>query len=143
MELYQGRLKTTGHVVVTKKIRWENKEGMFPSIVTLEISLLEELCHSDTVSLQDALMSILGYISSVNTWDLKKHSDAIPSGQFTGPSLVICTKSCKGLSSVTLEDTLQRLETSNPTDNEGTTKLAGFGLARAFGIPIRGHTHEV
>ena len=28
-------------------------------------------------------------------------------------------------------------------DSEGTIKLADFGLARAFGIPIRAYTHEV
>lgn len=28
-------------------------------------------------------------------------------------------------------------------DNKGTVKLADFGLARAFGIPVRVYTHEV
>lgn len=28
-------------------------------------------------------------------------------------------------------------------DKEGTLKLADFGLARAFGIPLRTYTHEV
>lgn len=28
-------------------------------------------------------------------------------------------------------------------DDKGTIKLADFGLARAFGIPIRVYTHEV
>lgn len=103
MELYQGRYETTGHVVATRKIRGENKEGMFLSMVILEISLLEELCHSNTVSLQDALRRIPGYISSLNTWDLKRYLDAIPPDQFMGSSLVICTKSCRGLCSVTLQ----------------------------------------
>lgn len=28
-------------------------------------------------------------------------------------------------------------------DNKGIIKLADFGLARAFGIPVRVYTHEV
>lgn len=28
-------------------------------------------------------------------------------------------------------------------DNKGVIKLADFGLARAFGIPVRVYTHEV
>ena len=28
-------------------------------------------------------------------------------------------------------------------DKDGTLKLADFGLARAFGIPMRSYTHEV
>lgn len=28
-------------------------------------------------------------------------------------------------------------------DKEGNLKLADFGLARAFGIPLRTYTHEV
>ena len=28
-------------------------------------------------------------------------------------------------------------------DNKGCIKLADFGLARAFGIPMRAYTHEV
>lgn len=28
-------------------------------------------------------------------------------------------------------------------DNNGTIKIADFGLARAFGIPVRVYTHEV
>ena len=28
-------------------------------------------------------------------------------------------------------------------DNHGTIKLADFGLARAFGMPVRTYTHEV
>jgi hypothetical protein len=28
-------------------------------------------------------------------------------------------------------------------DQEGVLKIADFGLARAFGIPVRAYTHEV
>ena len=28
-------------------------------------------------------------------------------------------------------------------DKEGNLKLADFGLARAFGVPLRAYTHEV
>ena len=28
-------------------------------------------------------------------------------------------------------------------DKEGRIKLADFGLARAFGVPVRSYTHEV
>jgi cyclin-dependent kinase len=28
-------------------------------------------------------------------------------------------------------------------DNEGNLKIADFGLARAFGVPLRTYTHEV
>lgn len=47
--MHQGRHKTTGQVVAMMKIRRESKEEEISSTVILGISLLKELCHSNTV----------------------------------------------------------------------------------------------
>lgn len=106
--VYKGRHKTTGQVVAMKKIRLESEEEGVPSTAIREISLLKELRHPNIVSLQDVLMQDSGYISSLNsflwisrnTWILS----LLVSSWILHLLRVICTKSCKGLCFVTLEE---------------------------------------
>lgn len=47
--VYKGRHKTTGQVVAMKKIRLESEEEGVPSTAVREVSLLQELKHSNVV----------------------------------------------------------------------------------------------
>lgn len=104
--------------------------------------------------------------------DLKKYLDSIPSGQYMEPmlvkvglprseGLVADTNAKPTLTSTALQSYLYQilegiffchcrrvlhrdLKPQNLLiDNKGAIKLADFGLARAFGVPVRVYTHEV
>uniref|UniRef100_A0A8C4RM25 Cyclin-dependent kinase 1 n=1 Tax=Erpetoichthys calabaricus TaxID=27687 RepID=A0A8C4RM25_ERPCA len=147
--VYKGRHKTTGQVVAMKKIRLESEEEGVPSTAIREISLLKELQHPNIVCLQDVLMqeSRLYLVFEFLSMDLKKYLDSIPSGQYMDPTLVksYLYQICQGIVFCHSRRVLHRdLKPQNLLiDNKGVIKLADFGLARAFGIPVRVYTHEV
>lgn len=146
--VYKGRHKTTGQIVAMKKIRLESEEEGVPSTAIREISLLKELRHPNIVSLRDCLCRIPCYILSLNLFPwIQEILDSIPLGQFMDSSLVksYLYQILQGIVFCHSRRVLHRdLKPQNLLiDNKGTIKLADFGLARAFGIPIRVYTHEV
>ncbi|XP_066304137.1 cyclin-dependent kinase 1-like [Branchiostoma lanceolatum] len=147
--VYKGRNKKTGLTVALKKIRLESEEEGVPSTAIREISLLKELMHPNIVCLQDVLMqeSKLYLVFEFLTMDLKKYMDSIPSGQFMDAMLVksYLYQILQGIVFCHSRRVLHRdLKPQNLLiDNKGIIKLADFGLARAFGIPVRVYTHEV
>ncbi|XP_035669414.1 cyclin-dependent kinase 1-like [Branchiostoma floridae] len=147
--VYKGRNKKTGLTVALKKIRLESEEEGVPSTAIREISLLKELVHPNIVNLQDVLMqeSKLYLVFEFLTMDLKKYMDSIPSGQYMDSMLVksYLYQILQGITFCHSRRVLHRdLKPQNLLiDNKGIIKLADFGLARAFGIPVRVYTHEV
>ncbi|KAG7999859.1 Cyclin-dependent kinase 1 [Nibea albiflora] len=147
--VYKGRHKATGQVVAMKKIRLESEEEGVPSTAVREVSLLQELKHPNVVRLLDVLMqeSRLYLIFEFLSMDLKKYLDSIPSGQYMDPMLVksYLYQILEGIYFCHCRRVLHRdLKPQNLLiDNKGVIKLADFGLARAFGVPVRVYTHEV
>uniref|UniRef100_A0AAY4BW34 Cyclin-dependent kinase 1 n=1 Tax=Denticeps clupeoides TaxID=299321 RepID=A0AAY4BW34_9TELE len=147
--VYKGRHKSTGQVVAMKKIRLESEEEGVPSTAVREISLLKELQHPNVVRLLDVLMqeSKLYLVFEFLSMDLKKYLDSIPSGQYMEPMLVksYLYQILEGILFCHCRRVLHRdLKPQNLLiDNKGVIKLADFGLARAFGVPVRVYTHEV
>ena len=121
-----------------------------PSTAMREISLLKELQHPNIVGLLDVIMqeSKIYLIFEFLTMDLKKYIDtAVPPHEFMDPHLVksYCYQILQGMLFCHQRRTLHRdLKPQNLLiDKNGAIKLADFGLARAFGIPVRVYTHEV
>ncbi|KAM6956692.1 cyclin-dependent kinase 1 [Aplochiton taeniatus] len=147
--VYKGRHKSTGQIVAMKKIRLESEEEGVPSTAVREISLLKELQHPNVVRLLDVLMqeSRLYLIFEFLSMDLKKYLDSIPPGQYMEPMLVksYLYQILEGILFCHCRRVLHRdLKPQNLLiDNKGVIKLADFGLARAFGVPVRVYTHEV
>ncbi|XP_009993137.1 PREDICTED: cyclin-dependent kinase 1 isoform X2 [Chaetura pelagica] len=145
--VYKGRHKTTGQVVAMKKIRLESEEEGVPSTAIREISLLKELHHPNIVCLQDVLMqdSRLYLVFEFLSMDLKKYLDSIPSGQYLDRSRSYLYQILQGIVFCHSRRVLHRdLKPQNLLiDDKGVIKLADFGLARAFGIPVRVYTHEL
>ncbi|XP_034311681.1 cyclin-dependent kinase 1-like [Crassostrea angulata] len=147
--VYKGRNKKSGRLVALKKIRLESEEEGVPSTAIREISLLKELQHPNIVCLEDVLMqeNKLYLVFEFLSMDLKRYMDTIPNGQFMDKMLVksYLYQIMQSILFCHQRRVLHRdLKPQNLLiDNKGVIKLADFGLARAFGIPVRVYTHEV
>ncbi|MPC15959.1 cyclin-dependent kinase 1-like [Portunus trituberculatus] len=147
--VYKAKNRKTGRFVAMKKIRLENEEEGVPSTAIREISLLKELQHPNIVMLEDVLMeeSKLFLVFEFLNMDLKKYMDSLPSGKYIDKKLVksYCYQLFQGILFCHQRRVLHRdLKPQNLLINEqGVIKIADFGLARAFGIPVRVYTHEV
>ena len=132
-----------------KKIRLESEEEGVPSTAIREVSLLKELQHPNIVRLQDVIMqeSRLYLIFEFLTMDLKKYLDTIPQKEMMDKNLVksYTYQILQAMLFCHQRRVLHRdLKPQNLLiDKNGSIKLADFGLARAFGIPVRVYTHEV
>ncbi|CAG8555385.1 3731_t:CDS:10 [Cetraspora pellucida] len=142
--VYKAQNKDTNEVVALKRIRLDNEEEGVPCTAIREISLLKELKHANIVRLYDVLHTekkltlVFEYLDS----DLKKFLDTY------GGDLDILTikqlmyQLLKGIAFCHEHRVLHRdLKPQNLLINK--LKLADFGLARAFGIPVRSYSHEV
>jgi len=148
--VFKGKNKKTGEIVAMKKIRLESEDEGVPSTAIREISLLKELQHPNIVCLQDVLMqeAKLYLIFEFLTMDLKKYMDSnIPKDGLMDPKLVksYTYQLLQGLLFCHQRRVLHRdLKPQNLLiDKNGCIKIADFGLARAFGVPVRVYTHEV
>lgn len=148
--VYKARDRDTGKFIALKKIRLESEAEGVPSTAIREIALLKELRHPNIVRLLDVvpnhqkLYLVFEYMSE----DLKKHMDRAAS--MKTPLAVNLVKSylwqlLQGIAYCHSHRILHRdLKPQNLLiDYEGNIKLADFGLARAFGLPLRTYTHEV
>merc|ERR1712013_701429 len=134
-----------------KKIKLESEDEGVPSTAIREIALLRELQHPNIVNLKDILMqeSKLYLIFEFLTMDLKQYMDT-QCGSKDQPMQPQLVKSwiyqlCQGIVFCHSRRVLHRdLKPANLLiDKEGGIKIADFGLARAFGVPVRVYTHEV
>ncbi|POI28633.1 hypothetical protein CIB84_007617, partial [Bambusicola thoracicus] len=146
--VYKARNKHTGQLVALKKIRLDAETEGVPSTAIREVSLLKELKHPNIVRLLDVMYSqkklylVFEYLNQ----DLKKYIDSSQTGDFP-LSLVknYLFQLLQGVSFCHSHRVIHRdLKPQNLLINEaGAIKLADFGLARAFGVPLRTYTHEV
>ncbi|KAJ3101678.1 Cyclin-dependent kinase catalytic subunit [Phlyctochytrium planicorne] len=144
--VYKARDRKNNQIVALKKIRLESEDEGVPSTAIREISVLKELNHANVVKLLDIVNQDqkLYLIFEFLDLDLKKYMDSIPSLS----TLLIKSymkQLCEGLNFCHARRILHRdLKPQNLLiDQHGTLKLADFGLARTFGVPLRTYTHEV
>ncbi|XP_006897710.1 PREDICTED: cyclin-dependent kinase 2 isoform X3 [Elephantulus edwardii] len=146
--VYKAKNKLTGEVVALKKIRLDTETEGVPSTAIREISLLKELNHPNIVKLLDVIHTEnkLYLVFEFLHQDLKKFMDA---STLTGIPLPLIKsylfQLLQGLAFCHSHRVLHRdLKPQNLLINaDGAIKLADFGLARAFGVPVRTYTHEV
>nr|XP_014337741.1 PREDICTED: cyclin-dependent kinase 3 isoform X2 [Bos mutus] len=146
--VYKARNKETGQLVALKKIRLDLETEGVPSTAIREISLLKELKHPNIVRLLDVVHSEkkLYLVFEFLSQDLKKYMDSTPASEL--PLHLVKSYLFQLLQGVNFCHThrvIHRdLKPQNLLISElGTIKLADFGLARAFGVPLRTYTHEV
>ncbi|KAI1307138.1 kinase-like domain-containing protein [Xylaria venustula] len=167
--VYKARdLQNNGRIVALKKIRLEAEDEGVPSTAIREISLLKEMRDPNIVQLFNIVHADghkLYLVFEFLDLDLKKYMEALPVSdggrgkalpEGTGVELgrlglgdmmvkKFMSQLCEGVRYCHSHRVLHRdLKPQNLLINrDGNLKLADFGLARAFGVPLRTYTHEV
>uniref|UniRef100_A0A0B7JXT7 Cyclin-dependent kinase 1 n=1 Tax=Bionectria ochroleuca TaxID=29856 RepID=A0A0B7JXT7_BIOOC len=167
--VYKARdLAHNGRIVALKKIRLEAEDEGVPSTAIREISLLKEMKDVNIVRLFNIVHADghkLYLVFEFLDLDLKKYMEALPVSDGgrgkplpEGSSATVASlglgegvvrkfmwQLCQGIKYCHSHRVLHRdLKPQNLLiDKEGNLKLADFGLARAFGVPLRTYTHEV
>ena len=136
-----------GGLFALKSIRLEAEDEGIPSTAIREISLLKELNHPNIVKLCDVVHSEkkLTLVFEFVDRDLKKVLEQHDRGLDPKVCKSYLAQLFKGIAFCHQHKVLHRdLKPQNLlVSNSGCLKLADFGLARAFGIPVRSYTHEV
>jgi len=146
--VYKARHIQTGDVVALKKIRLEAEDEGVPSTAIREISILKEIRSENVVRLLDIVHgeAKLYLVMEFLDMDLKRYMESVGSDGL-GVDVIrkFTYQLIKGLYYCHAHRILHRdLKPQNLLiDKTGNLKLADFGLARAFGIPLRTYTHEV
>ncbi|TNY23453.1 cyclin-dependent protein kinase [Rhodotorula diobovata] len=154
--VYKCRQLATNQVVALKKIRLEEEDEGVPSTALREVSVLMELGQSthagaecivkllDVIQLDESLSLVFEYLDL----DLKKYMDAAALffARVVGrDAQKFMSQLLLGLAHLHSRRILHRdLKPQNLLiDKQGNLKIADFGLARAFGVPLRTYTHEI
>lgn len=146
--VYKGRNKFNNEVVALKEIHLDAEEGA-PSTAIREISLMKELRHNNIVRLHDVIHTekTLTLVFEYMDQDLKKFMDTQGAGGALNPPLckLFMFQLLKGIAFCHENRVLHRdLKPQNLLINQRMElKLADFGLARAFGIPVNTFSNEV
>jgi len=148
--VYKAKDVSSGEIVALKKIRLEAEDEGVPSTAIREISLLKELKDENIVKLLDIVHADqkLYLVFEFLDVDLKRYIETGNQNR-TPITLQIVKKFTHQLNSGLLYCHSHRilhrdLKPQNLLiDSRDNLKLADFGLARAFGIPMRTYTHEV
>ncbi|KAI9887697.1 MAG: Cyclin-dependent kinase catalytic subunit [Watsoniomyces obsoletus] len=167
--VYKARdLTHPDRIVALKKIRLETEDEGVPSTAIREISLLKEMNDPNIVRLLNIVHADghkLYLVFEFLDLDLKKYMEALPVNEGgrgkalpdgSGPELgrlglgndmvkKFMAQLIEGIRYCHSHRVLHRdLKPQNLLiDRDGNLKLADFGLARAFGVPLRTYTHEV
>jgi len=148
--VYKCKHRRTGELAALKRIRIENEDEGVPPTALREISILKELsAHPNIVGLRDVILNegklflVFDYLSM----DLKKYIDSYGAGRILEMTTIksLTYQLLRGMLFCHQRRVLHRdLKPQNLLiDNNGNLKIADFGLARAFGVPVRAYTHEV
>ena len=167
--VYKARdLTHHNRIVALKKIRLEAEDEGVPSTAIREISLLKEMNDPNIVRLLNIVHADghkLYLVFEYLDLDLKKYMEALPISD-GGKAKEVPGCSVSDLGRLGLGDAMVKkfmsqliegvrychshrvlhrdLKPQNLLiDRDGNLKLADFGLARAFGVPLRTYTHEV
>eukprot|EP00928_Gymnodinium_smaydae_P094494 TRINITY_DN7944_c0_g2_i1.p1 TRINITY_DN7944_c0_g2~~TRINITY_DN7944_c0_g2_i1.p1 ORF type:complete len:296 (+),score=49.62 TRINITY_DN7944_c0_g2_i1:51-938(+) len=136
-----------GEIYALKTIRLDAEDEGIPSTAIREICLLKELQHPNIVRLCEVIHTErkLTLVFEYLEQDLKKVLDQVDGGLEPSKCQSFLFQLLRGIAHCHQNRVLHRdLKPQNLLINTGgALKLADFGLARAFGIPVRSYTHEV
>jgi len=143
----KAKCRQSGEFRALKEMKLSSREEGVPSTAIREIAILKELDHENIVRLHDVFCKPgeLVLVFEVLDSDLKKHMKAL--GGPLQPSQVrdFALQLLKGVEFCHANRIIHRdLKPQNLLIDRGLhLKIADFGLARAFSLPIPQYTHEV
>uniref|UniRef100_A0A915E1M5 Cell division protein kinase 5 n=1 Tax=Ditylenchus dipsaci TaxID=166011 RepID=A0A915E1M5_9BILA len=146
--VFKARNRESEAVVALKVVRLDDEDEGVPSSALREICLLKELRHENVVRLCDVVHSAnkLTLVFEFCDQDLKKFFDTC-NGEIDEKTVCsLMQQLLQGLSYCHAHNVLHRdLKPQNLLINNDKMqlKLADFGLARPFGIPVRCYSAEV
>ena len=132
-----------------KKIKLDTQSEGVPSTTIREISVLREINHPNVVQLKDVIMcpNKMYLVFEYLEMDLKQKLDALGPGNLLPPMMIksFIYQLLSGTAACHKSRIIHRdLKPQNILLGQNDDlKIADFGLARAFGIPIRPYTKEV
>ncbi len=148
--VYKVKDHQTNSVMALKKIRLENEDEGMPSTAMREIAILKELDHPNIVKLNNVIYipqeKKLHLVFEYVEYDMKKfmksHKDPLKNEKvkFFMKQLLEGIVHCHNRRIIHRDLKPQNL-LINPLTGE--LKIADFGLARAYSVPIRTLTHEI
>ncbi|XP_014785734.1 cyclin-dependent-like kinase 5 isoform X2 [Octopus bimaculoides] len=145
--VYKAKNRDSHEIVALKRVRLDDDDEGVPSSALREICLLKELKHKNIVRLHDVLHSEkkLTLVFEYCDQDLKKYFDSCNGEIDLDTVKSFMYQLLRGLAFCHSNNVLHRdLKPQNLLINKnGELKLADFGLARAFGIPVRCYSAEV
>lgn len=146
-KVYKARSVRTGEWVAMKQMKPDAQEEGMPPTAIREIAIIKELSHINIVKLLDVfckpnkLVLVFEFLEN----DLKKYMKSL-NGRLT-PAVVknLTYQLIKGVEFCHANRIIHRdLKPQNLLiDNRLRLKIADFGLARAFTVPVPKYTHEV
>mmetsp|Transcript_92652 Transcript_92652/g.198623 ORF Transcript_92652/g.198623 Transcript_92652/m.198623 type:complete len:336 (+) Transcript_92652:109-1116(+) len=149
-KVYKAMHRVTQELYALKKIRILYEEEGVPSTAIREVSLLKECDHPNVVRLHEvfSLTSALYLVFEFLDMDLRMYLNPKRHGKITDPLWLksACFQCFRGIEYCHGHRVLHRdLKPQNilVDANRHRLKLADFGLARAFSVPLRAYTHEV
>jgi len=148
-KVYKARKASTSQLVAMKKMKLDSEEEGVPSTAIREIALLKEISHENVVKLLDVFCSTtkLTLVFEFLELDLKKYMKSVANQLTPAIIKVLAFQLCKGIEFCHANRILHRdLKPQNLLiDQRGgmRLKIADFGLARAYTVPVPKYTHEV
>ena len=145
--VFKAKHKETGEIVALKRVQLDDDDEGVPSSALREICILKELKHRNVVRLHDVLHSErkMTMVFEYCEQDLKKYFDSCGGEIDSAIVQSFMYQLLRGLAFCHHQNVLHRdLKPQNLLINRnGDLKLADFGLARSFGIPVRCYSAEV
>jgi serine/threonine protein kinase len=151
-KVYKARNKRSGQVVAMKRMKMlqvAQEEGI-PSTALREVALLKELSHENIVKLDEIFCSperlvlVFEFVES----DLKKYMRS--QGRPLTPAVIknLTYQLCRGTEFCHANRIIHRdIKPQNllidQSDGRLRLKIADFGLARTYSVPVPKYTHEV
>jgi len=148
-KVYKARNTRTGEAVAMKYMKLDAQEEGVPSTAIREIALLKELSHVNVVRLLDVFCkpNKLVLVFELLENDLKKHMKALGAGRCLAPAAIknLAYQLCSGIEFCHANRIIHRdIKPQNLLiDGRNRMKIADFGLARAYTVPVPKYTHEV
>lgn len=151
-KVYKASSAKDGQLVALKKMKLDSEEEGMPSTAIREIALLKDLQHENVVRLLDIFCSMtkLTLVFEYLENDLKKYMKSLDNVLSADVVRQLSWQLLKGIHACHACRILHRdIKPQNLLiDKQGEggalrLKVADFGLARAYSVPVPKYTHEV